>query len=345
MVAPARIQEMQFPPAGDTKPVILGNHPRTSRTPGWQHEIKHGPGKFNENCHFAVVGVRLHRHKCEMSASPTEVPEIFDRNTRRLRRGRVKGGGFFAEHMTHDLLERLDAVNRDFKAALLVGAEPALLHGLAARGIETKICDPSPRRAAWATDEDSIDHLPVSFDLILSSGTLDTVNDLPGALVLFRRLLKPDGLLLANFAGAPTLTALRQVVATADAEAGVTVARFHPQIDVRSAGDLLTRAGFALPVADIDTFEVAYSSLARLLSDLREASSTNMLKKRYHIARRWLAHVDAAFAARAGPGGKTCETVSCITLTAWAPGPDQPKPARRGSGQASLAALLDKGND
>lgn len=280
-----------------------------------------------------------------MTLPTAHVPEIFDRVARRMQRGRVRGGGFFADLMTSDLLDRLDDVKRQFTSALLVGAEPALVEGLVTRGINTTVCDPSPDRADWSVDEDAIIHAPAAFDLILSSGTLDTVNDLPGALVLLRRMLKPDGLLLANFAGAPSLPALRQAVAAADTASGKAIARLHPQIDVRSAGDLLTRAGFALPVADIDTIEVAYSSLARLTADLREAGATNVLKDRHPVTRAWIAEAGDAFAAQAGPDGKTRESLSFITLTAWSPSPDQPKPARRGSGRTSLAAILDKSAD
>jgi NADH dehydrogenase [ubiquinone] 1 alpha subcomplex assembly factor 5 len=342
LAAPRRIQEVQLAPAGYTEAMILRHDARASRTARRQHKIKDRTREGSKRSHLPVVGEGLHRHKREMSAPPTDVPEIFDRNARRLRRGRTKGGGFFAEHMTRDLLERLDDVKRGFKSALVVGAEPALIDGLAARGIEAKVCDPSSRRAAWSTEEDRINYAPASFDLILSSGTLDTVNDLPGALVLLRRLLKADGLLLANFAGAPSLMALRKAVASADTETGTAVARLHPQIDVRSAGDLLTRAGFALPVADVDSVDVAYSQLSRLLLDLREAGATNLLKQRHVVSRRWLALADAAFTALAGPDGKTHETLSFVTLTAWAPSPDQPKPAKRGSGTTSLAQLLNK---
>jgi SAM-dependent methyltransferase len=325
--------------------MILGDNPRTAGTAWRQHEIKHGARKGSERRHLGVVAARYHRHKREMNVPPSDLPEIFDRAARAIRRGRVSSGGFFAEHMTSDLLDRLDDVKRDFTAALIVGAESALVDGLAARGIQTTICDASPRRAAWAVDEDRIDHPAASFDLILSSGALDTVNDLPGALVLLRRMLKPDGLMLANFAGAPSLATLRQAITAVDAANGVAVARLHPQIDVRSAGDLLSRAGFALPVADVDTVEIAYSNLARLLTDLRDASATNMLSQRYPVSRQWLAEADAAFAALAGPDGKTRESLSFITITAWAPSPDQPKPAQRGSGKTSLAQLLDKSLD
>jgi NADH dehydrogenase [ubiquinone] 1 alpha subcomplex assembly factor 5 len=287
------------------------DNPRAAGASRRQHEIEHRASECGERSHLDIVGGGVDRHKREMTEPPTDVPEIFDRAARRLRRGRVSGSGFFAEHMAEDLLDRLDDVKRTFKAALIVGAVPTLIEGLAARGIKATICDPSPRRATWATDEDNLVH-------------------------------PPECLFFANFTGAPTLVSLRQAIASADAEAGTAVARLHPQIDVRSAGDLLTRAGFALPVADIDTVDVAYTNLARLLTDLREAGATNMLKQRYPVSRAWLAAAETAFAALAGADGKTHETLSFITLTGWAPSPDQPKPARRGSGTTSLAQLLDK---
>lgn len=257
------------------------------------------------------------------------VPEIFDRKARQLRRRRTTGGGFFADTMMADLFERLNMVQRDFSKALIIGTAPLLVEGMKARKIECEV---------YLGEEDLLDTGEARFDLILSSGSLDTVADLPGALLLTRRALKPDGLLLANFAGAPTLSALRAAIAVADGD--TAVARMHPQVDVRSAGDLLVRAGFALPVADLDTMDVAYVSLSRLLADLREGAATNVLAQRYPVSRGWLASVVAAFTAQAGDDGRTHETLSYITLTGWAPSPDQPQPARRGSGTASLADAL-----
>ena len=267
-------------------------------------------------------------------------PEIFDRHARWLRRGRTSGGGFFAETMAADLLDRLDMVQRSFANALLVGAVPLLAAGLDQRRIPFTACDASPTRAPHSIEEDRLDWGNAKFDLILASGTLDTVADLPGALLLMRRALRPDGLLLANFAGAPSLPALRTAIATADAAEGFAVARLHPQIDVRSAGDLLVRAGFALPVADLDTIDVAYPDLSRLLTDLREGAATNVLTQRHPVTRSWLAAVAATFEKQADIDGLTHETLSFITLTGWAPSPDQPQPARRGSGKTSLADAL-----
>ena len=272
----------------------------------------------------------------KMSSTAHNVPKIFDRNARHLRRNQIRGVGFFAETMIADLLDRLDSVQRTFSNALIIGHQPLLTAGLDKRGVAY---------TAYIGDEDRLAKPDAPYDLILSSGALDTVADLPGALLLMRRALKPDGLLLANFAAAPSLTALRSAIAVADARRSNAVARIHPQVDVRSAGDLLVRAGFALPVADLDTLDVAYTSLGRLLSDLREAAATNVLAQRYAVSRGWLTATEAAFAALAGADGRTHETLSYITLTAWAPAPTQPQPARRGSGVTSLAAALRRRDD
>jgi hypothetical protein len=124
---------------------------------------------------------------------------------------------------------------------------------------------------------------------------------------------------------------------------GAVRARVHPQIEVRAAGDLLARAGFALPVADSHRLSARYSSLFSLFSDLRGMAATNILAgSRPPLTRRWLADAVAAFAERAEPDGKTTEHFEIVAFTGWSPGPDQPKPAKRGSASASLAEALRK---
>jgi NADH dehydrogenase [ubiquinone] 1 alpha subcomplex assembly factor 5 len=246
-------------------------------------------------------------------------PEIFDRNARMLRRGRTRGGGFFAETMIDDVFERFDAVKRHFSTALVIGGEAMLIDALQQRDIAVTVIDPSPRRANHAVDEDKIHAVAAQFDLVVAVGTLDTISDLPGALLLIRRALRPDGLMLAAFAGAPSLPVLKAAVAAADAEYGLAAPRVHPQIDVRAAGDLLARAGFVMPVADLATMNVAYSDLSKLISDLREAAATNVLRERYGVTRGWVKAASAAFAQMAGPDGRTHESLSYIMLTGWAP--------------------------
>ena len=275
-------------------------------------------------------------------------PEIFDQRARSLRRDRIAHAqeGFLSGLIIDEVIDRLASVQRAFENVLVLGAEPRLIAALAVDTARVTVADPSAVRAARhggiQIDEDRLPFAAASFDLVVVAGLLDTVADLPGALLLIRRTLKPDGLFLGCMAGAPSLPALRAVACEADGVSGISVARLHPQIDVRSAGDLLVRAGFALPVADLDTFDLAYPDLGGLIADLRAAAATNVLVQRHAVSRRWLEVAKTAFAARAGTNGRTHETISLITLTGWAPSPDQPQPARRGSGTRSLAEALKR---
>lgn len=167
---------------------------------------------------------------------------------------------------------------------------------------------------------------------------LDQLDDLPGALSLIRRVLRPDGLFLGAFVGAGSLPALRGALRTAEAER--PVARLHPQVEVRAAGDLLVRAGFALPVADVETLDVGYRSFGRLLGDLRGMAAGNILLGRSAMRRDVLGAAADAFIGAGDTGGRTAERFAIVFLTGWAPDPSQPQPAKRGSATVSLAAAL-----
>lgn len=273
-------------------------------------------------------------------------PDIFDRNARRRRRDRAAAG--FAGHdflraaMLDGIAERLGAVRRGFEDVLDLGCfDGTFTPPSAARVVR---CDAGYAFASKAggvqADEDRLPFAVASFDLVVSAGVLDSVNDLPGALTLIRRALQPDGLFLAAFTGAGSLSTLRTVLR--EAERDRPAARIHPQIDVRSAGDLLVRAGFALPVADVESLSVRYGNLGRLLGDLRGMAATNLLVDRTALRRDTLARASDAFAAKADPDGRTTERFEIIFLTGWAPAPSQPQPARRGSATASLADALKR---
>lgn len=259
----------------------------------------------------------------------------FDRALRRLRRDRAAalgdGADFLARHMAGELIERLDLVTRMFADALVLGPGRAYLsEAMRARDVRVTASD---------ADEDRLPFTPASFDLVLSAGALDAVNDLPGALIQIRRALRPDGLFLAAFFGAGSLPRLRSAMRAAEEAEGVAPSpRLHPQIDVRAAGDLLTRAGFALPVADCEALTIRFSSFARLVADLRGIGATNILltRDRRPFGRVGLAAATAAFEEEGG----TAEHFQIIHLAGWAPGPGQPKAAPRGSGSASLADAL-----
>jgi NADH dehydrogenase [ubiquinone] 1 alpha subcomplex assembly factor 5 len=272
----------------------------------------------------------------------------FDRRLRRLRRDRAAGRFHEADYlhrlMADELIERLGFVKRDFRRALDLGcAGGYLTRRLSERGIEAVACDSGAAFAVAAggiqADEDRLPFADGMFDLVVSVGALDSVNDLPGALLLIRRSLRPDGLFLAAFAGAGSLPRLKRAMLAADSVGGGAAPRVHPQIDVRAAGDLLTRAGFALPVVDSQPVEVRFSSLLGLVRDLRAMGATNLLagRSRTALGRHALA---AAIADFEDGDGKTTERFEILHLLGWAPAPDQPRPARRGSGTVSLAEAL-----
>lgn len=274
----------------------------------------------------------------------------FDRRLRRLRRDRAArrfGGADYLHRLAADeLVERLDLVKMDFRTALDLGcADGYLTKRLRERGIDTVAADPgfafAKQVGGVQCDEDRLPFAEGAFDLIVSVGTLDSVNDLPGALILIRRALRPDGLFLAAFAGAGSLTRLRSAMLAADAAQGGAAPRIHPQIDVRAAGDLLTRAGFALPVADVHGLDIRFPNLPALVDDLRAMGGTNLLADRSPaLTRLGLMAAMADFADHADADGKTAERFEIVHLLGWAPGPGQPKPAARGSGTASLADIL-----
>lgn len=276
----------------------------------------------------------------------------FDRQLRRRRRdraaGRFAGADYLHRLAAEELLDRLDWVKRDFHEALTLGCAGGFVaERLRERGLKVTTADAGAAFARTAggvqCDEDRLPFADGAFDLILSVGSLDSVNDLPGALTLIRRALRPDGLFLAAFAGAGSLPRLRSAMAAADAaESGGASARIHPQIDVRAAGDLLMRAGFALPVVDSEPVTVRFADLGKLLADLRAMGATNILQSRDRrpLGRLGLAAAYADFAAGADADGKTPERFDILYLIGWAPSPDQPRPARRGSATASLATTL-----
>lgn len=295
--------------------------------------------------HRRLVPRLAEGHKPGMSEA-----EIFDRRLRRLRRDRAAPRfaehSFVIDHMVEELLFRLDAVTRPLSSALVLGsADGRLSRAIAERGIKPIAADAGFvfARACKGVqcDEDRLPFADASFDLVISAGVLDTVNDLPGALALARRVLRPDGFLLAGFVGAGSLPKLRAATLAADSAAGAVPPRIHPQIDVRSAGDLLVRAGFALPVADGDSLTVAYRDPLRLTADLRGMAGGNLLRgQKTPFGRARLTALYDAFLAQADPDGRVVETFELVYLAGWSPGPDQPRPARRGSATRSLAEAL-----
>ncbi|HWJ69386.1 MAG TPA: methyltransferase domain-containing protein [Sphingobium sp.] len=283
------------------------------------------------------------RHKPAMS-----VPNIFNEAVRAHRRDRAAAN--FAAHdflyaaMADDLLERLGDVSRSFTRALVIGVpDRRLADALAARGCAVTCADPGPvwaaRSGGRVIREDMLPYADGEFDLILCCGTLDTINDLPGALLGLNRVLEPDGLLLLSFIGAGSLPRLRAALLAADGDRPAQ--RIHPQVDVRALGDLLARAGFAMPVADHQPLDVRYGSLFRLLADLRGMGAAQCLASAPPpLTRAGLVRAAEHFTSAADADGRVTECFVILHGSGWHPSASQPRPARRGSATVSLADAL-----
>ena len=245
------------------------------------------------------------------------------------------------------LLDRLDDTTTRFQRALDVGGRGVVAPLLRARGIATVACDLSPRMAALsgapcvALDEELLPFAPASFDLIVASLSLHWINDLPGALIQLRAALAPDGLLLASVPALGTLDGLRTALGEAElALRDGTSPRVSPFPDLRDCAGLLQRAGFALPVVDADEITLAYADPMAVLRDLRAAGESNAVRLRdRRIPPSSL--FPLALSQLATRDGRVPVRLRLAMMTGWAPGPTQPQPARRGSGQVSLTEILE----
>ena len=284
--------------------------------------------------------------------------EVFNRRVVSAHRDRaapvLDDHSFLLDEAGERLADRLTDVKRRFPIALDLGCHAGglgrLLDGRG--GIETLVqCDLSPemtRRAGGlclAADEEALPFAAASFDLVLSCLSLHWVNDLPGTLSQVMGALKPDGLFLASMLGGGTLGELRAALAEAESvnENGLSP-RVSPFADVRDAGALLQRAGFALPVVDSDTITVSYAEPLKLMADLRLMGEGNALIERRKSFTRRTTLMDAGVRYRDmfGDGqGRVPATFQTITMTAWAPDPSQPKPMMPGSAKTRLAQALD----
>ncbi|MCW1381842.1 class I SAM-dependent methyltransferase [Novosphingobium sp. KCTC 2891] len=232
---------------------------------------------------------------------------------------------FLAEDMAEDVLDRLSFLRHEPRRALVIGdLTGTVAAGLAAQGAEVVRADPLPMPGEIRVDEEQPLPFAEGFDFIASLGTLDTVNDLPGAMVHLRRALRPDGLAIISFPGAGSLATLRAIMLEADGER--PAARIHPQVDVRAGGQLLQRCGFGDPVVDSRALKVRYGTLRGLVDDVRAQGLGSALQRAAPpLGRTALARAEAAFAARADADGRVTELFEILTLSGWA---RAPRPSR-----------------
>ena len=276
-----------------------------------------------------------------MASTPTTAPILFDRALLRARQARARKLGavtFLLDRVAEDFGDRLQAVMRNFADVADIWTPGELLR--------TPVSDrfKSITRVALDSDSETLPLQPDSLDLAVSALAFQFVNDLPGVLAQIRRALRPDGLLLAAMIGGDTLTELRQAFAAAEAECeGGVSPRVAPFADLRDIGALLQRAGFALPVTDVDRVVVRYDSAFALMHDLRRMGATNILieRRRTPTRRATMLRMAQIYGERfADPDGRIRATFDIVWLSGWAPHESQPKPLRPGSAKASLEAAV-----
>ena len=291
-----------------------------------------------------------------MTAAP---PRVFDRALLDLRLARALRAGFadfLLARAAEDLADRLSVVTRRFDAMLDLATPTPLVARLLAAAKPARLIRattiPEAADGAWETvplADERLPFAPESLDLVVSALALQFVNDLPGALAQIRRALKPDGLLLACLIGGRSLHELRAAITEAELEIrGGASPRVAPFADVRDMGGLLQRAGFALPVADVDTLTLRYDHFFALARDLRAMGAGNALVARdpRPLTRAIALRAAEIYAARfADPDGRARATIDVIWLSGWAPHESQQKPLKPGSAQARLADALGARED
>ena len=295
---------------------------------------------------------------------------VFDRATVRRHRDRAARDfaryDFLIAEVADRLADRLDDVRRAFPCALDVGArDGTLARALQGRGgIETLVeselsaamteaaarrahaqgAVEGPHRLRAVADEEVLPFAQKSFDLVLSNVSLHWANDLPGALLQINHALRPDGLFLATLFGGATLYELRQCLMQAEEEIeGGAGPRVSPFAQNQDGAELLQRAGFALPVTDVDTLTVTYPDALKLMDDLRGMGESNAVhaRRKAWTRRETLVHAAQLYEEQFGNGDGTIPaTFEVIYLTAWRPDASQPLPLRPGDARNSLAEAL-----
>jgi hypothetical protein len=277
-------------------------------------------------------------------------PKIFDRELVARRLSRRTAVDFVTALVVEDLAERLLTITRNFEQPMIMGPDASLLpvEGISATGrfAFERVSTLVEREGIPLVDPEMLALPRTGYDLIVSLLDLQVVNDVPGFLARLKVHLREDGLLLAAALGGDTLTELRQAFLAADAEVlGGAAARVAPFVPLSDVGGLLQRAGFALPVADVESHVVRYADALALMRELRGLGASNPLADRPGrlATPRLLGAAAASYAELAGdPDGRVRATLEIVWFSGWNPSESQPKPLKPGSAEVSLAKVLGK---
>ncbi|MGH1353309.1 MAG: class I SAM-dependent methyltransferase [Methyloligellaceae bacterium] len=283
--------------------------------------------------------------------------DIFDRDLLSAKRCRFAGSAedydFLLKRVAEDIADRLSAVTRKFSHALEVGAHHGVVGRLLMQGqiidelTSMEECPALLNKCAGTKIQGDPENLPFesgAFDLVISALSLHFVNDLPGALLQIRRVLRPDGLFIGVMPGGRTLFELRESFAVAEEEIeGGVSPRVAPFVDVRDGGALLQRTGFALPVSDLDVVQVSYETPFHLMRELQRMGGSNILRSRSRkpLRRSTMMRMVEVYQQRfEGADGRIPATFELLNLAGWSPHESQQKPLQPGTAKTRLADAL-----
>lgn len=279
--------------------------------------------------------------------SATTAPILFNRQrvAQKLAKAWAGQPDFITQLVIDDLNERLKYIKREFPSAAIIGPDeraiPSSSHSADAKIDFEKYSTLVDQKARPALNPDELTFEHDDYDLIVSLLDLQIVNDVPGYLTQLRRFLKPDGLLLVATIGGQSLTELRTAWITADAQhSGGAYVRVAPFMDVKDAGALLQRTGYALPVTDVETHTVRYADALKFMNELHEIGASNPMQETTSTATTRSLLGAALEAYPKDPDGRISATLEIIWMSGWAPHENQQKPLKPGSAEVSLTKIL-----
>lgn len=273
---------------------------------------------------------------------------IFDRN--RLKQARTRSASniqkydFLHRWAANQITERLQDIKRSFVRILQIGGSIPLAQNAFHMDIGKSILN-DYSSLSFIGDEEFLPIKENSLDLIISSLSLHATNDLPGALLQIRRALKADGLLVAAMFGGETLRELRESLMHAEMEVhGGASPRVFPFADKPQMGNLMQRAGYALPVVDSEIVTVTYDNIFKLMHDLRGMAENNIIinRSRKYAGREFFLKAGEYYAKNFSEAdGRIRASFEIIFLLGWSPHESQQKPLKPGSAKLRLADALN----
>ncbi len=263
---------------------------------------------------------------------------IFDQNRLALHLRRAEED-FLLRIIMQNLASRLDDINHVFPNALDLSPLKGIFQEYAPEKSAIKKVE------NFCPYSEELPFADESFELVISGGIMQWINDIPKFLIQVKRILKADGLFIAIMPGGETLKELRASFQEAEIKLkGGISPRISPFIDIRDAGSLLQRAGFALPVADREILDIVYDNPLKLMHELRKMGQGNALiaAQKNFTARKLIENMVDYYQQNFSrtEDGKIRATFELITMTAWKPHHSQQLPAKRGSGNISLKETL-----